>query len=56
MYLSFIRNLIDDPENIKHQPVFIGVDAQDNIINAKYEHALSYFYQNTGSQLKSEEF
>ena len=52
MFINFVENNIDDPLNLKGQPVFVGIDAKDNIINPTYEFALSHFYENIDVNLK----
>ena len=56
MFIAFVENQIDDPANLKNQPVFVGVDALDNIISPTYEIALRSFYENTDVNLKSEDY
>ena len=56
MFIAFVENQIDDPVNLKNQPVFVGFDALDNIISPTYEIALRSFYENTDVNLKSEDY
>ena len=32
VYISYLAGLIDDPENIRHSPVFVGIDTKDDIV------------------------
>ena len=44
---------IEDPQNLKNKPVFVGINTEDDVIDPKFEIAAALFFEKLGANVDS---